>query len=150
MNSCQLLGRICNDLELKTTPSGVSVVSFNLAVDRYMGKDAEKKTDFISCVAWRTTAEHICRYWHKGDEILIAGSISTRTYQNKDGNTVYVTEVIVDKTDFTHGNKKTDQSGQGNSDFPPPPEQSYSATQSTPAAQAQTVVPPPDDDPYPF
>ncbi len=146
MNSCQLLGRICNDLELKTTPSGVSVVSFNLAVDRYMGKDAEKKVDFISCVAWRTTAEHICRYWHKGDEILISGSISTRTYQNKDGNTVYVTEVIVDKTDFNHGNKKEDHS----SDTYTPPSDPAPRTQSAPAVQSQEAAPPPEDEDYPF
>ena len=116
-----------------------------------MGKDAEKKTDFINCVAWRQAAEHICRYFHKGDEILVSGSIQTRTYQDKDGKTVYVTEVLVERSYFTHGNKKTDQSGQGNGDYPPPPEQPYGGTQSAPAAQAQTVDPPPEyDDPYPF
>jgi len=148
MNSCQLLGRICNDLELKVTPSGISVVSFSIAVDRYMGKDAEKKADFINCVAWRTTAEHICRYWHKGDEILVSGSISTRSYQTKDNRTVYVTEVIIDKADFTHGNKKSEPAGGNN---PPPPDQPYGGTQSAPAAQPQlTVPPPPEDDDYPF
>jgi len=146
MNSCQLLGRICNDLELKTTPSGVLVVSFNLAVDRYMGKDAEKKVDFICCVAWRTTAEHICRFWSKGDEILVSGSISTRTYQSKENKTVYVTEVIIDRADFTHGNKRTDQAGGNNN----PPSEQPPRSQSAPAEQTQPSAPLPDDDDYPF
>ena len=139
MNNVQLMGRICNDLALNQTPNGVSVVSFNLAVDRYAGKDSEKKTGFIPCVAWRQTAEHICRYFSKGDELLLQGNLQSRNYNDKNGTTHYVTEVVIDKVYFTHGKK-----GQN-------------VSQQT-TATAETVTAPPatgveiehTDDEYPF
>ncbi|MBO6231768.1 MAG: single-stranded DNA-binding protein [Ruminococcus sp.] len=146
MNSVQLLGRICNDLELKTTPGGVSVMTFNIAVDRYMGKDQEKKADFISCVAWRQTAETISRFFHKGDEIIITGSLSTRSYQNKSGTTVYVTEVTVGNFYFTHGKKNEQQPNASGAPAPAPKQQANTA----PAPQAAQASPPPADDDYPF
>lgn len=139
MNNVQIMGRICNDLALKQTPNGISVTSFNVAVDRYAGKDAEKKTDFIPCVAWRQTAEHICRYWTKGDEILIQGNLQTRTYDDKNGTKHYVTEVIIDRAEFTHGKKGQNASQQGGT----------AADTSSAPPESSTELTPTDED-YPF
>ena len=92
-----LLGRITKDLELKQTPNGFSFVSFTVAVDK--GKD--KGADFISCVAWRQTAEFITRYFAKGRMIAVEGKLSTRNYEDKDGKKHYITEVVVDNASFT-------------------------------------------------
>lgn len=110
-NKVILMGRIVNDLELKTTPSGTSVLSFRIAVDRrYQVKGEERKSDFINIVAWRSSAEFISRYFSKGRMILIDGELQTRSYQDKNGNTAYVTEVLVEQASFTGEPKKSDNS----------------------------------------
>lgn len=144
-NKAILMGRIVNDLELKTTPSGVSVLSFRIAVDRrFQTKGEEKKTDFLNIVAWRNEAQFISRYFAKGRMILIEGEIQTRSYQDKNGNTAYVTEIVVDRSTFT-GEKK-DNGTSGTTGYSSAPV-SYNAT-ATPASSA--VVAPDDDDDYPF
>lgn len=105
-NKVILMGRITKDLEIKTTPAGVSVLSFSIAVERsYAEKGQERKTDFINCVAWRQTAEFISKFFTKGAMILIEGELQTRQYQNKEGKNITVTEVIVSSSSFT-GEKK--------------------------------------------
>lgn len=105
-NKVILMGRITKDLEIKTTPAGVSVLSFSIAVERsYAEKGQERKTDFINCVAWRQTAEFISKFFTKGSMILIEGELQTRQYQNKEGKNITVTEVIVSSSSFT-GEKK--------------------------------------------
>lgn len=99
-----ILGRITNDLELKQTPNGVSVLAFTVAVDR---NSKDKQTDFISCVAWKQTAEFISRYFGKGRMIAVEGQLRTRTYDDKNGVKHYVTEVYVDNASFT-GEKKAE------------------------------------------
>ena len=102
LNRVILMGRITHNLELKQTPSGVSVLSFNLAVERnYAPQGEERQTDFISCVAWRKTAEFINKYFAKGRMIAIEGNIQTRNYDDKNGVKHYVTEVIVENVSFT-------------------------------------------------
>ena len=98
LNKVILAGRLTADPELKTTPSGLSVTSFTVAVDRRFGKD--KQTDFISCVAWRQTAEFISRYFHKGSMIAINGSIQQRQYTDKNGNKRRSAEVVADSVYF--------------------------------------------------
>ena len=93
-------GRLTADPELKTTPSGVSVCQFGLAVNRKYSKEGEQNTDFINCVAWRTTAEFISRYFRKGSSLCIVGNIQTRSYTDKEGIKRNVTEVIVDEAMF--------------------------------------------------
>ncbi len=106
-NKVILMGRICNNLELKTTPSGVSVVSFRLAVNRsYQTKGEERKTDFFNVVAWRGTAEFLVKYFDKGKMILVDGELQTRQYTDKNGATQTVTELVVDSVKFT-GEQKT-------------------------------------------
>lgn len=100
INNVVLMGRIVNDLELKTTQSGLSVVNFRIAVDRKYSK-GEKQTDFFDVVAWRTQAEFICRYFRKGSLIALEGELQTRSYQTKDGANRTVTEVLVNNVSFT-------------------------------------------------
>lgn len=101
-----ILGRITQDLELKQTPNGVSVLSFTVAVDRNYSKVEEKQSDFISCVAWKERAEFISRYFGKGRMIAVEGQLRTRTYDDKNGVKHYVTEVFVDNASFTGESKK--------------------------------------------
>lgn len=106
MNKVMLSGRIASDIDVKSTPSGASVVKFSLAVNRrFKGADGNYETDFINCVAWRVCADFIGKYFDKGEPIEIVGNIQTRSY-DKDGNKVFVTEVIVDEASFVVGNKK--------------------------------------------
>lgn len=100
LNKVILAGRLTAKPELKSTPSGVSVTTFSLAVDRRVAKEAEKKTDFINCVAWRGTAEFITRYFDKGSAICIIGNIQTRSWQDQNGGKRYATEVIADEASF--------------------------------------------------
>ena len=107
MNNVTLIGRLTKDPELKTTQSGLSICRFTVAVDRY-SKDDEDKTDFISCVAWRSTAEFICNYFLKGSKIALIGSIQTGSYTDKDGRKVYTTDVNTDKVFFCESKKDGD------------------------------------------
>ena len=79
LNKTIILGRITQDLELKQTPNGVSVLSFTVAVDRSYTKGEEKQSDFISCVAWKERAEFISKYFGKGRMIALEGQLRTRT-----------------------------------------------------------------------
>lgn len=117
LNKTILLGRITQDLELKQTPNGVSVLSFTVAVDRNFTKQGEEKqSDFISCVAWKERAEFISRYFGKGRMIAVEGQLRTRTYEDKHGSKHYVTEVYVDNASFTGEKKAENQSMIGNPD----------------------------------
>lgn len=118
MNKVNLLGRLTADPELKTTPTGVSVCTFTLAVNRrFKNNEGDYDADFINCVAWRNTAEFICKHFNKGKMIAIAGAIQTRTYE-KDGQKRYITEVLADEAYFAGDGKKTE----GNTDFSPMPD----------------------------
>ena len=97
MNNINLIGRITADVELKQTQNGVSVCQFTLAVDRPKVKDT---TDFITCVAWRNTAEFITRYFRKGNKIALTGVLTTRKWQDKDGNNRVAYEVLADSVEF--------------------------------------------------
>lgn len=102
-NLVVLTGRITADVELKTTPNGVSVCTFSIAVDRGYGEN--KQTDFINIVAWRQTAEFVAKYFSKGSMIGIEGSIQTRKYQDKNGNTRTAFEVVANNVQFIEGKK---------------------------------------------
>lgn len=106
LNKVILGGRLTADPELKTTPSGVSVTNFTIAVDR-KGKDAP--TDFLDCVAWRQTAEFITKYFSKGNAIGICGSLQKRYWEAKDGERRSATEVVADEAFFV--DSKSDAQG---------------------------------------
>ena len=104
-NNIQLLGRLTADPELKTTPSGLEVVQFTVAIDRPKAKDAtEKQTDFIPCVAWEKTGEFVDSYFTKGKLALVSGRLQIRSYTDKEGRKRTATEVIADRVYF--GEKK--------------------------------------------
>ena len=105
LNKAIIAGRLTADPELKTTPSGLSVTSFTVAVNRRFGK--EKQTDFINCVAWRSTAEFITKYFSKGNSICVCGSIQTRNYTDKNGNKRTAVEVVAEEATFCEGKKNT-------------------------------------------
>lgn len=97
INSVALNGRLTRDVDLRYTMSGIAVGQFTLAVDRrFKSKSGNRETDFISCQIWRKSAENLANYAHKGSLIGIEGRIQTRTYDNKQGQKVYVTEVIAE------------------------------------------------------
>lgn len=117
-NKVIMMGRLTRDPELKTTPSGVNVCSFSIAVDRrFQAKGEEKKTDFFNIVAWRTTGEFVVKYFRKGSLILVEGELQTRQYTNKDGINVNVTEIIAEQVSFT-GEKARDGAQSGNNAAP--------------------------------
>ena len=92
-NKVILMGRITHDLELKTTPSGANVCSFSIAVDRrFQQKGEEKKSDFFNIVAWRQQADFVTRYFGKGRMILVEGELQTRSYTDKNGMNVRVSD----------------------------------------------------------
>lgn len=101
MNKVILIGNLAADPEFRTTPNGISYVSFRIACQRrYANQQGVREADFISCCAWRQTAEFIHRYFIKGNKIAVEGSIQTRSYDAQDGSKRYVTEVLVDNAEF--------------------------------------------------
>ena len=100
INRVVLVGRITRDPELKATASGVSVVTFTLAVNRnFADQSGERQADFIQCVAWRYQAENLAKYIRKGALLGVEGRIQTRTYETDQG-TRYITEVQCDTVQF--------------------------------------------------
>lgn len=104
LNVVALMGRLVYDPELKTTTSGTNVCRFRVAVDRsFTRQGEERKADFIDIVAWRNTAEFVCKYFQKGSMIAIEGSLQTRQYQDKNGNNRTSTEVLASQVSFCGG-----------------------------------------------
>lgn len=111
MNIVAIMGRMTTDPELKTTQSGISVMSFSVAVNRNYTKDGERQTDFINCVAWRNNAEFISKYFAKGQMIAIKGNLQQRNYTDKDGNKRTAYDVVVEQASFC-GSKNESSSAQ--------------------------------------
>lgn len=117
LNVAIIMGRLTADPELRTTPSGVTVVRFRVAVDRRFQKQgAEKQTDFINVVAWRQNAEFVSRYFQRGSMIAVRGSIRMDNYEDKDGNKRTSFEVVADEVSFCGSKAETGTGGarQGN------------------------------------
>ena len=114
MNKAILMGRLTRDPELRSTQSGISVVRFTLAVDRrFKNQSGEREADFVSCVAWRQTAEFIAKYFNKGAKLAIVGSIQTGSYE-RDGQTVYTTDVVADEAYFVESRRQDGDSYNSN------------------------------------
>ena len=128
LNRVILMGRLVSDPELKTTTSGISVTSFRIAVDRsYVKAGAERQADFFDIVAWRNTAEFVCRNFGKGALIAVDGQLQSRQYQAKDGTNRTVVEVVADNVSFT-GERRD-------------PNASYSQPARDPYSQVAPVAP---------
>lgn len=119
LNKAIIMGRITHDLELKSTPNGVSVLTFTIAVERNFVKQGEKRqSDFIDCVAWRQQAEFIAKYFGKGRMIAVEGELQTRNYVDKNDTKHKVTEIVVSNVSFT-GEKKDSTSNNVPAGQPP-------------------------------
>lgn len=111
LNISAIQGRLTADPELKTTQSGVSVTSFTLAVERnYAPQGQERQTDFINVVAWRGTAEFVCKYFCKGDMMAVSGAIQTRNYEDRQGNKRTAFEIVAGDVNFC-GSKREREDG---------------------------------------
>lgn len=133
INRVILVGRLTKDADLRYTTTGTAVGSFTVAVNRQFTNQAgEREADFINCVAWRKTAETLANFTRKGSLIGVEGRIQTRHYE-KDGNRVYVTEVVVDTFSLLES-KATNQERQANSPTPQASGRPPEGNQSRPAA----------------
>lgn len=121
LNRVVLMGRLTADPEHKQTQSGIAVTSFSIAVERnYADKSTGKReADFINIVAWRGTADLICKYFSKGRLIALEGSIQTRNYEDKNGNKRTAFEVVAENVFFT-GEKANDSNRSSSTNFPTP------------------------------
>lgn len=103
LNKVIMGGRLTADPELKQTPSGVSVCTFSIAVNRrYNSKDASQQTqaDFFNVTAWRATAEFVSKYFRKGSSICVIGSLQNRTWTDQQGAKHYATDIVADEVNF--------------------------------------------------
>ena len=113
LNVAAIVGRLAADPELRHTPSGVAVTSFTLAVDRsYAKAGTERQTDWIDVVAWRSTAEFICKYFTKGQMMAVTGSLQTRSYEDRNGNKRKAMEIVANDVSFV-GSKRDNGSAGG-------------------------------------
>ena len=128
MNKVFLIGRLTRDPELKYTGTNIAVATFSLAVNRnFTSANGEREADFINVVVWRKQAENVKNYINQGSQVAIDGRIQTRTYDDKDGKKVYVTEVVADNVQFLdtkasreqRGSNQTTNSYQSNNDMNP-------------------------------
>ena len=148
-NKVILVGNLVADPELKQTPSGVSVATFTLAVQRrYAKPDDAQQADFINIVAWRQTAESISSYFSKGKSILVCGAIQSRSYTDQNGQKRYVTEVVAEEATFVE--RKSSDSPRSNDMFygQEPPQQGFA--QARPAQAADTNFEEVGEDDLPF
>ena len=101
MNKVILVGNLTRDPELSETPSGIAVCRFSIAVSRdYANAEGNRETDFFNITVWRGRAENCGRYLKKGNKVAIVGSLQNRSYDDKDGNKRYVTDVVANEVEF--------------------------------------------------
>ena len=107
LNNVNLCGRLTHDIDLRYTQSGKAVGSFSLAVNRnFKNSDGDYEADFINCTIWGKSAENLANFVSKGSLINVSGRLNTRNYDNKQGQKVYVTEVIVENFDLLDSKNK--------------------------------------------
>lgn len=149
LNKIFLMGRIVNDLEVKTTPSGVAVCQFRIAVDRnYQKQGEERVTDFFNIACWRSKAEFVSKWFGKGRMILVEGELQTTQYTDKNGNPATWYEIVADNVYFTGEKKNDTQSAAVN--YAPPAATAQTIVESQSAQQTTDDVAVAADDDYPF
>lgn len=144
-NKVTLGGRLTADPELKQTQSGINVTTFTVAVSRRFAKaeGQEQTTDFITCVAWRTTAEFISRYFRKGSSICVTGAIQTRSWTDAQGQKRYATDVVVDEAFFVDSKSESTAHGAA-------PDHASVPSYASPAEGAPKFAEMSNDDDLPF
>lgn len=134
MNNAVLIGRLTADPELKHTQNGNAVTGFSIAVDRpYQKAGEERQADFIDIVAWRGTAEFICKYFKKGRKIAVQGAIQTRSYTDKDGNKRKAFEIVADNVHFADSKRDTSAPAMGGGMYQQPTARPEVASAPAPA-----------------
>ncbi|SON68011.1 single-strand DNA-binding protein [Latilactobacillus sakei] len=112
INRVVLVGRLTRDVDLRYTQSGNAVGQFNIAVNRnFTNANGDREADFLNCIIWRKSAENLSNFTHKGSLIGIDGRLQTRNYENKEGQRVYVTEVVVDNFSLLDSKASGEASG---------------------------------------
>ena len=107
INTVVLTGRLTKNPDLRVTESGISVATFTMAVNRaYTNGKGQRDADYLNCVIWRKAAENFCNFTSKGSLVGIQGRLQSRSYDNKDGQRVYVTEVVVDQFSLLESKKE--------------------------------------------
>ena len=152
-NKIILGGRLTADPELKTTPSGISVTTFSIAVNKRVKEGEEAQADFFNVTAWRQTAEFITRYFRKASSICVAGELHNRSWVDQQGQKRYATEIVASEAFFVDAKSEMPQSA-----AQPPKTQSYTTPASTsyvPEAYQTNMTMPdfstlPDDEELPF
>ena len=139
MNKVILIGRLCADPEFRQTTSNIPVCRFRIAVNRPKRKDADQEADFISCTAWRATAEFISRYFIKGSKIVVEGQLRNNDYTDNNGVKHYGMDVLIDNVEF--GESKG--SGSGSSSGGYQQQSNYAAQPSQAHQQAPAPTQPP-------
>lgn len=151
LNFIVLMGRLTGDPELRHTPNNIAVTTFTIAVNRsYVKQGAERQTDFIDVVAWRNTAEFICKYFKKGQMMAVQGSMQTRTYLDKEGRNRKVFEVLADNVYFTESKASTGVAGASYDSKPydQPPVDDFEVAYSAGSDDEFTVISDNDDLPF--
>ena len=138
MNKCILVGNLTRDPELKQTSSGISVCTFSIAVNRnFTNSNGDREADFLNIVTWRNLAENCGKYLAKGRKVAVCGQIQTRSYDDKDGNKRYITEIVADDVEFIN----TGAGSEGGA-----PREEKPAHKSTPVSELKPI----EDDGLPF
>ena len=144
INNVVLVGRLTRDPELKFTPNGAAVVTFTLAVNRnFTNQSGQREADFINCVIWRKPAETLANYAKKGTLLGVTGRIQTRSYDNPQGQRVYVTEIVAETFQLMESKDVSEQranesneTAEKNKPTPPPlPKQ-----ETDPFAQSSSAI----------
>lgn len=150
INNVVLVGRLTRDPELKFTPNGAAVATFTLAVNRnFTNQSGQREADFINCVIWRKPAETLANYAKKGTLLGVTGRIQTRSYDNPQGQRVYVTEVVAETFQLMESKDVSEQRANESNETaekskptpPPLPKQ-----ETNPFAQNSSAIDLPDDD----
>lgn len=137
MNKVILIGRLTKDPELRyTAGNNTAVCQFSVAVDRRFKSENQPTADFIPCVAWRQQAEFVSKYFTKGSRIAIVGSLQVRSYDDKDGQKRFVTEVIVDEVEFCESKRQEGGYQGGFAQAPQAPQAPQSRPQQAPQSNA--------------
>lgn len=143
LNSVSLTGRLTRDVDLRYTQSGTAAGSFTLAVDRkFKSKNGERETDFVNCQIWRKSAENFANFTKKGSLVGVEGRIQTRTYDNAQGQKIFVTEVIVDNFALLESRQTSQNSPKSQQTANASATATTNASQTTPnASRANTTDP---------
>ena len=142
LNHITVMGRLTRDPEMRTTQSGVSVVSFTVACDRdFGGRDGgERQTDFIDCVAWRSTGEFVSKYFHKGSMIVVSGRLQSRKWQDREGNNRTSWEINADNVYFGESRRDSDSNRDSYSTYSSGNSHGYDSGKSSAPAPSNTFV----------